>query len=85
MKIQFKTVQGDNFAFEFEPSDTVRRSLPMAGIKNVPRSHPCIRWVAARSRSPLEATARAGQHVHCIVTYLAWVRLGWLMEANLSR
>jgi hypothetical protein len=37
MKIQFKTVQGDNFAFEFEPSDTVRRSLPMAGMKNVPR------------------------------------------------
>ena len=37
MKIQFETVQGDNFAFEFEPSDTVRRSLPMAGMKNVPR------------------------------------------------
>jgi hypothetical protein len=41
MKIQFETVQGDNFAFEvlfdFEPSDTVSRSPLMAGMKNVPR------------------------------------------------
>ena len=34
MKIQFKTVQGEIFAFEFEPSDTVSRSPPMAGMKN---------------------------------------------------
>jgi hypothetical protein len=37
MKIQFETVQGDNFAFDFEPSDTVSRSPLMAGMKNVPR------------------------------------------------
>ena len=45
LAIQFKTVQGDdNLTFEFEPSDTVSRCLPMSGM-NVPRiaSHRCIR------------------------------------------